>query len=121
VVRNPLQRLGKGWRAPLMGIGCGATGPLSLGGASPAEGLGSRATLLGGPASSLGRGPLLVKGQPRLFLTPRKRVIKNESPAPVGQASFGKEEPRRGAARKAITLRNRQPRYPGAGEEKAPA
>src|SRR5215212_3942686 len=83
-----------------MGIGCGATGPLSLGGASPAEGLGSRATLLGGSASSLGRGPLLVKGQPRLFLTPRKRVIKNESPAPVGQASFGKEEPRRGAARR---------------------
>jgi len=44
-----------------------------------------------------------------------------ESPSPLGQASLGKEKPRRGARRKAITTLRGQPRAFGAGEAETPA
>src|SRR5215218_6141711 len=101
MVRNPLQRLGKGWRAPLMGIGWGNRPAFTRGRIASR---GSRFSCYFARRAGLffGAGGVRcwLKGNRASFLPQeRKRVIKNESPAPVGQASFGKEEPRRGAAR----------------------
>jgi hypothetical protein len=64
MVRNLLESLGEGFRKPLGVIGCGVTGPLLLGGKSPAEYLGSRAIFLGGPAlSPLGRSEAMRRAE----------------------------------------------------------